>query len=713
MWQMDIIRHAARGEVSAILGEGTDDVYLNYDIGWRTENYSEAERQKIFDDLDNKYGAAGAQVQAGLEAYTDGINKYIADVRAGTIGQPPEYIFRQVELEDWQITDSIAIGVLQLRDFGETAGTELRNAALLQDLKKRLGAEVGEGVFRDLVWTNDPESPVTVPAASGAFPSQDLGPVNPKAVAIPDNATELFGKIARRERSQQRVLGRIAPHSPKSNFLAVSAAESQTGNPLLYGAPQVGYDVPSFFWELDLHSPTLDVRGPAVPGVSLFPALGRSIDHAWSLTTGFSDGVDLRVEKLCDPNGKKVKANAKHYTFKGKCKKMTSRVETISSRASGGSTEDTKLTIYRTVHGPVFERSTVKGKPVALVRERSFWMNEWAAAVALSRLGASATDSIEEVQASLAEASMSFNVIYADHEHIAAFHVGRYPLRAKGVDPKLPVWGTGKWEWKGTVPFEDLPKVIDPAQGWLANWNGKPSTGWNNGDESFWGAGQRGHLLTSKMEALVEGGKKATLSDLVDVARIAATQDGNGVYLGDEFLSFTEGVTGAGADARTAYQAWVAGGAHRVDLNRDGLTDFGPAIALHDLWYELTIKAVFDDELDGNYTFIQLPRLTRPGTQGGGYYSGLFTPLYHSITPGGPEAARDYCDNIDTDATETCAQTIRGTFDAAVTQLVAAQGADVSKWTKAADMIIFEASGADRPPASRGRTAALGTTPWR
>ena len=71
-----------------------------------------------------------------------------------------------------------------------------------------------------------------------------------------------------------------------------------------------------------------------------------------------------------------------------------------------------------------------------------------------------------------------------DGGHIGWWHPGRLQLRPKRWDERLPLPGTGQAEWRGVLPFKALPKVIDPKQGWLANWNNIPSVGWTNGDAS-------------------------------------------------------------------------------------------------------------------------------------------------------------------------------------------------------------------------------------
>ncbi|MCA1709875.1 MAG: penicillin acylase family protein, partial [Actinobacteria bacterium] len=323
LWEADVFRHAARGTLSEFIGPD----YLPMDIESRREGYTEEEVQKMYESFDDKFGALGVKIQEGLQAYADGINQYIQELRMDPTKCPAEYQALgnpcpEPEPADWTPTDTLFVAILQLRVFGETAGGELQNAALYSHLVKRNGATLGPRIYYDLLRRNDPRSPTTIPASEGKFPSQALGRTNPKSFAIPDKAEALARQAARRSEAYRSFLASMGFRAPSSNALIVGAKESKTGNPLQIGAPQVGYAVPSFFWDVAVHvsgSEVADFRGPAVPGASALVPLGRGADYAWTLTTGYSDAVDTKVELLCAPKGEEVTEDSNSYMYKGKC----------------------------------------------------------------------------------------------------------------------------------------------------------------------------------------------------------------------------------------------------------------------------------------------------------------------------------------------------------------------------------------------------------
>lgn len=681
LFQMDLLRHASRGDLASFLGAD----YASYDAGLRTEGYTLAEVQSMFDALDDDFGADGALLQDMLRAYSDGVNQRMVEVRSDASLMPVEYDSRQLTVEDWAPTDTIYMVVLQLRRFGATAGEEITHAALLQKLQRNLGKKMGTRAFRDFTWRNDPNSYSTIPASEGTFPSADPRPRDPDAIAIPDTAGALVAA-----RSARATTLRLLPESPSSNFIAVAPSKSSTGNTLHWGGPQVGYNVPQFFMEIDVHSPSFDFRGPALPGASLLVPLGRGIQHAWSLTTASSDAVDVRAEKLCEPGGGSPTEDSNAYMFNGACVAMTSRTETIEVRNES----DQTVTIYRTSHGPVFARGTVGGAPVAFTKERAFWMHEADSVISFMRAAKNTLASVEDFSTAMSTTTMAFNALYVDDTDIGYFHLGKYPIRAEGVDPMLPSWGTGEWEWQGFVPFADLPKVINPAQGWIVNWNNQPSRGWANGDASMWGPTQRVKLQVARMKGLFRGGQKASLSDIVDVIRSVATSDGNAVILGPRMLKLAGSPSGRTRDALAAAAEWIDAGAHRTDANRDERQDFPIAVALWDTWYKKLVHAVFDDELKGAYDLTIPIADDAPSNNGSAYYSSLSNHLWNLFGSTRKNLAMDYCDDHGTSATETCARLVRRSLRAAAGALTRRFGSNLSKWRWPADYIEFSEVGA-------------------
>ena len=710
MFEMDAFRHAARGTLAEFIGAGANDANLKMDIETRKHGYTDAEVQEMFDQLDERFGEDGKQVQTGLQAYVDGINARIAEIRMNPAECDAAYQATgnacPPHPEDWEILDTLFLVVLQLRVFGETAGGELGQAALYSHLTKDLGNKLGKKVYKDLARQNDPASATSIDPVDGTFPSQPLGRVKRASFAIPDNAERLSDQAAKAARNRLEVLQSIGfPTGPTSNAMIVSGSQSKSGNPLQWGAPQVGYAVPSFFMDIDVHAPGVDFRGPAVPGASALVPLGRGSDYAWSLTTGYSDAVDTRVELLCDPKGGDAKQDSTGYMFNGKCLEMEAREETFTvtpTPVSPGQPREETRTFYRTKHGPVFLRGEVDGKPVAFVKQRMFWKKEIDSVPQFLRWNTQIED-IEDFNAAAKDFTMSFNAFYADHDDVGYFHVGMYPKRAKGVHPSLPTWGTGEWEWQGRLPYRRHPKVIDPSSGWLANWNNQPAKAWKNFDGLKFGAVHRVELLQDKMRALLAAGK-VDMSDLVDVAREAATQDTRGLYLGRKMVRAAKAALGEDAakdaEALALVEKWVADGAHRKNKDRNETMDDSPALVLFDEWYTTLVKRVFDDEIGADdYDLVPAPISDYSPASGSSFWFDFSSYLENLFKKRSREAyARNYCDDMTTNKGETCKLQMAEAFKAALAKVRADHGEDMTAWEKPAENIVFAEFGAGSVP---------------
>ncbi len=105
------------------------------------------------------------------------------------------------------------------------------------------------------------------------------------------------------------------------------------------------------------------------------------------------------------------------------------------------------------------------------------------------------------------------NVMYADVEgHIGYQATGRIPIRAAG-DGSLPVSGSDDaHEWKGWIPFDDMPHVYDPPSGILASANGRIApNGYKYSISTEWDAPWR----TARIYRVLESGKKFAPADML------------------------------------------------------------------------------------------------------------------------------------------------------------------------------------------------------
>ncbi len=151
------------------------------------------------------------------------------------------------------------------------------------------------------------------------------------------------------------------------------------------------------------------------------------------------------------------------------------------------------LTAYRTVHGIVYARGKVHGKPVAFVHARSTYFHEADSALGFAELNDPGfVHGPASFQHAASKINFLFNWAYVDANHISYYMSGWMPQRAQGTSPDFPILGTGQYDWKGYdpsthtagwLPFAAHPHITD--QDYLVSWNNKQAPGWAAADDHW------------------------------------------------------------------------------------------------------------------------------------------------------------------------------------------------------------------------------------
>jgi hypothetical protein len=609
LFLMDVLRHTGRATLSSFVGGAAGNRAMDR-TQWQIAPYTEADLQMQIDRAEEFYGAQGKSMVADLGEYVAGINAYIAEARSDPSKLPGEYVAFNSSPEDWKGTDVIATASLIGGIFGKGGGRELKSALAMQAFEQQFGKRKGRAAWGNFRSKNDPESPTTV--LKTRFPYMTTGAFSKRGLALPDRESVEFIDVApplsaAARRADTKSFGAalhkqtlLPPHA--SNWELVSAKHSATGHPIGVLGPQVGYYLPQILMEQDMHGPGFDARGATFPGVNLMVQLGHGRDYAWSATTADTDNVDTFAEVLCQDDV--------HYLYRGECKPMEKLERTNAWSPSVG--EDTPagsetLTAYRTVHGIVYARGTVKGKKVVYVSARTTYFHEADSAIGFFCLNDPAcVKDPQSFRKAVDGINFGFNWAYIDAEHTAYQQSGWYPHRAPETSPDFPVLGTGAYDWQGFDPGRHTMKVIDVDhrphvvdQDYTVSWNGKQAPGWASADdEYFWGPLQRQQMIMDFIKRGIAGGKKLRLEQLVQAMEEPATQDIRGLYVFPWLKKAIGRVTDpAMIDALAKLDAWQRAGAHRRDLDKDGKYDDDDAVTLMDAWWPKIAQAQFGGAL--------------------------------------------------------------------------------------------------------------------
>jgi penicillin amidase len=514
--ELELFRRSAEGTLAAVLGEGR----LQSDIVARRDYYTKAELRRMLAQLPKP-------LRARFDAYADGVNAWLARVASDPSVKPQELALLGLTPARWTAVDSAAIGVQLARTVPSDDGHELQNWRALRSL--------GAKRFARLLPLRQKGAPITVPASSGRFPSQPGRSRKDERKGFRASRSFLAKlKPPKAQAAVAHVAGRLPARGGSSHW----ALRGPGGRAFLFTGPQLGYSVPELFVELEVHAPGLDVRGVTAPGIPVIAA-GHNGHIAWGITSGLDDDDDLYVERL---KGKT------RYRFKGRTRRMACRAERFV--VSGAKSETHRF--CRTIHGPVQE--TAKGR--AYARRYAIWKQELGTLRGLAELNSAG--SVAAAGRAISKVTWNENTLVADDAgHIGWWHPGRLPLRPRRWDERLPYPGTGQAEWRGVLKFKQLPKAVDPKQGWLSNWNNQPSAGWTSGDmnapEENAGPLNRGAFL-ARLVAAAE--TSPSYEALKNVDRVAGTTSQQRPLMDAKLRAAQAVASGAGKTVLDTIVAW-------------------------------------------------------------------------------------------------------------------------------------------------------------
>jgi len=411
--QMDLWGRAAAGRLSEIVGSAT----LKMDSLMLTVGIRRTAR-RILPHL-------SPETRSVLRAYTDGINAYI---QSNAERLPVEFTLLNYTPSPWEVVDCISI----LRWFGWQLNTGWTTDITMGAIVERVGIEKAKAIFPPF----QEEKPRTIPWQGRPF-------------------TTLFKEI------QPLWKDNFFPKTGLgSNSWAVSEDRSATGKPLLANDPHLSLDMPTIFYENHLVGGEFNVTGFSIPGLPGV-IVGHNRKIAWGMTNLMADDLDLFVETLHPSDSMK-------YLHGGSYRTMEVIEEEIPVR--GG--PSIPMRIRKTHHGPVVSRFLPQHGSIRSVISLRWTGHEVSdEGLAFYRLNkAENWEAFREALRSYRVPSQNF--VYADTGgNIGHQAAGWIPVRTKGAG-YLPRNGDDPGnDWKGFIPYEGLPSLKNPPEGFIATAN--------------------------------------------------------------------------------------------------------------------------------------------------------------------------------------------------------------------------------------------------
>ncbi|MCD6354135.1 MAG: penicillin acylase family protein [Prolixibacteraceae bacterium] len=411
LWQMDLLRRVTQGRLSEILGKDQ----VKTDLLMRALRIQQ-KSGKILAGADPK-------IVAALTAFSDGVNQYIRNYPL-----PPEFKILGYRPELWKPVHSINLIGYMSWDLTSGWGTEL----LLHNLSKEISTEQ----LHDFI----------------------PGMKNHKTVVYPDFVFSEISASKTLLSANEKLKSLGVEIFSGSNNWAVSGKKSTSGKPLLANDMHLGLFAPGIWYQMHQNiEGKLNVTGLILPGQP-FVIAGHNDSIAWGITNVMVDDLDFYAETLNKDSTK--------YLLNGEWKDLLVKNEIVKTKEGDELHEILKFT-HR---GPIINRfKSEKETPLSIRWLGNEMSNEIRTVYLLNR----ANNWVDFRNAVKTFKSVSQNIVYAD----AAGNIGLQcsagvPIRS-GDGLRIFPGDTTLSDWKGLVPFEELPFEFNPARGYVSSANNK------------------------------------------------------------------------------------------------------------------------------------------------------------------------------------------------------------------------------------------------
>ena len=461
LFQMEMARRSTQGTVAEVLGAE----FVDFDKGVR-RRFDPASIRRQLDGLEQ----SDTDV---FDGYAAGINAWLAEIhKHPDVLTPKQFFDLDFVPGDWSGYDiaMIFIGTMVNR-FGDF-NTELDNVAIYRALVEQHGASAAGELF-DLL------NPRFTDNAPTTIPQEDWSRSVPDVLA-PGHANSVMPSLRRAPFSG-------AVTSGMSNCYVLGKDKVSGASSILVNGPQFGWFTPSYVYSIGLHGAGFDVVGNTPFGYPMV-MFGHNRTISWGSTWGAGDIVDIFAEQLNpeDPT---------QYLFKNEYIDLLHQVERIRVRGD----EDISYDVHRSVHGPIIHSDP--DASVVYAKHRAWEGRELE--TLLAWLTATRAHDFDQWKTQAQKSAINVNLYFADVDgNIGYFYGGHYPKRASGHDNRFPVTGDGSMDWQGRLSIDLAnPHSLNPASGFLANWNNKPGHGVMNPDFFFysWSAADRVWFLNEQL----------------------------------------------------------------------------------------------------------------------------------------------------------------------------------------------------------------------
>ncbi len=423
LFQMELGRRAGLGRLSEVMGEKT----LKFDELFRTVGIERTAR-KILEQTPD-------ETRKMLDSYAEGVNSYI---RLNKSRLPVEFDILGYTPEEWQPLHSIIMMRMMAWEL---------NIAWWQDISlTRVVEKAGEQKRNDLI----PSFPEDAPLIS-SLNIKSTGGYNFAFFDIVKDYREFAG---------------ITGSQAGSNNWVIAPSLSSSGAAILASDPHLSLQQPGKWYLAVIRAGSFNVSGVTLPGIPA-AVIGKNDSIAWGLTNVMADDADFYSLQITK--------DRKGYIVDGD----TLALAIIETEIKVKDQEPRHYRIYVSEFGPLVSTGhphNTDSTEVGYLREIAMkWTgndisDEYLSAYKLNKAG-----NLNEFRTAVSHFKVpGQNFVYGDRKGNIAYYSGAgIPARGEG-DPRMILEGTTrKTQWKGYIPFTDLPSAVNSPQGYIATSNNR------------------------------------------------------------------------------------------------------------------------------------------------------------------------------------------------------------------------------------------------
>ncbi|WP_205511133.1 penicillin acylase family protein [Longitalea arenae] len=438
LWQMEFQTHAAAGRLAEILGAGPNDAYLNYDRNMRRVGMRYGARRSL-DSMERDEATKRL-----LDAYTAGINAYIDHLPANEL--PLEYRLLNYVPEHWSnLKTALFLKYMSYDLTGSENDFEYTN------VRNVLSEEDFELLYPIMQDSLDPIVPRGTPFSAPAVLPQ-----------TPASADSLYFKWNTFSSINITPVNKPDKNNGSNNW-AVNGTKTKSGRPILCNDPHLGLNLPSLWFEMQLHTPQHNVYGVSFPG-SPAVIIGFNDSCSWGVTNAGRDVKDYFNVHFKDKS-------KQEYEFNGGWRQTDLRIDTFKIKGAQAFYD----TVAYTIFGPVqYDNSfTGSGRSSANNNYAVRWKahdpsNELRTFYLLNRMKNYAD--YEEAIKYFACPGQNF-VFASKSGAVAIWQQGKFPAKWRRQGDFIMPGIDSSYLWQGAIKQDENPHDTIAARGFVSSAN--------------------------------------------------------------------------------------------------------------------------------------------------------------------------------------------------------------------------------------------------